>query len=277
MTITKPSPQLDLRAEVFAQRSNRGGNDEPLRVDRPRSWILLCALGVIATSLLVFGFAGELPQKVVAPGVLERVGDVTVQSVAEGQVRTINVSDGDHVAAGDAIVELYGADGALTTVTSPYPGRIAQVFAAEGNVVSVGEDLFAMVRSDVDGSEELFAYVFLHPGDVENVAPGMTIDVGPLGTSQFGVIRGTVEAVNSSPSSTADLGRLLRNSMLAEQFVVDSHPFIARIRLEPDADSPSGVKWSNSDGPTTRLVADTVVTGEIHLGSERPIDLVLGN
>lgn len=276
MTITKPSPRLELRAEVLAQRSSRGGNDEPLRVDRPRSWILLCALGVIAISLLVFGFVGELPQKVVAPGVLERIGDVTVQSVAEGQVRKINVTEGEQVAAGAAIVELYGANGALTTVTSPYPGRIAQVFTAEGKVISHGDDLFAMVRSDVTGSEQLFAYVFLRSSDVGNVVPGKTVDVSPLGTSKFGVIRGTVEEVNSYPSSTADLGRLLRNSMLADQFVVDSHTFIARIRLEPDAQSPSGVKWSNSDGPTKLLPADTVVTGEILLGSKRPIDLVLG-
>lgn len=276
MTLAKPGPQLDLRAEVLVQRSNRSGNDEPLRVDRPRSWILLCALGVIATSLLVFGFAGELPQKVTAPGVLERTGDVTVQSVAQGQMRTIHVADGDRVAVGDPIVELYRADGTFTTVTSPYPGRIAKVFAAPGNVISAGDDLFAMVRSDVAESEQLFAYVFLHSSEVGSVVPGMTVDVGPLGTSRFGVLRGTVEAVNSSPSSTADVGRLLMNSLLAEQFVVDSHPFIARIRLEQDADSPSGVRWSNSDGPATGLVADTVVTGEIHLGSKRPIDLVLG-
>lgn len=276
MTTTKPSPRLELRAEVFAQRSNRGGNDEPLRVDRPRSWILLCALGVIAVSLLVFGFAGELPQKVVTRGVLERIGDVTVQSVAEGQVRKIIVSEEDQVAAGAPIVELYGANGAVTIVTSPYPGRIAQMFTAEGKVISHGDNLFAMVRSDVTGSEQLFAYVFLQSRDVGNVVPGKTIDVSPLGTSKFGVIRGTVEEVHSYPSSTSDLGRLLRNPLLAEQFVLDSHSFVARVRLEPDAHSPSGVKWSNSDGPTTLLPADTVVSGEILLGSKRPIDLVLG-
>ncbi|MBC7596565.1 MAG: HlyD family efflux transporter periplasmic adaptor subunit [Kineosporiaceae bacterium] len=280
MTATKPEVALKLREEVFAQRSNRSGNDEPLRVDRPRSWILLSALGVIAVSLLIFGFVGQLPQKVAATGVLERVGDVTVQSVAEGQVRTLHVVEGENVDVGDPIVDLVGTDGHVNTVASTFSGRIAQLFASPGKVVFVGNDLFAMIRSDVPDSGDLFAYAFLTASDVNKVVPGMVVDVGPLGTSKYGVIVGTVDTVSDSPSSSANVGRLLRNSSLADQFVLTTQFFVARIRLEPDAnnpDNPSGVKWTNSNGPPTRLLADTVVSVQIQQGTVRPIDLVFGN
>jgi multidrug resistance efflux pump len=240
----------------------------------------LTALGVIAVSLLVFGFAGELPQKATSSGVLERVGDVTLQSVAEGQVRKIYVADGDNVAAGAPIVQLYGANGHLTTVRSPWAGRIAQLFTSPGSVVFVGNDLYAMIRSDVTGSGDLFAYAFLSASEVESVAPGMKVDVSPLATSQYGVIRGTVESVASAPSSNADIGRLLRNSSLATHFAVGSQPFVAVIKLQPEpvtSKNPSGVEWSNSDGPPSRLLADTVVSLAIHQGSKHPIDLVFGN
>ncbi len=276
MTNTKAEPPVALRAEVFARRTVRSGNDDPLRVDRPRTWIVLSALGVIAVTLLVFGFAGKLPQKLEAVGIVERGGnDATIQSITQGQVRSILVTPGDEIAENDPILELSDADGARFTIVSPFAGRVAELFIAPGNIVFVGDDVFAMARSDV-ASDGLLAYAFLDAEDVGSVVPGMSVDVIPLALRQFGVIRGEVVSVNSTPSSETDIGRLLRNDGLADQFTRDADPFVAQIRLEADASNASGVRWSNGSGPSFLLAADTPVTLEIHQGTIRPIDLMFG-
>jgi multidrug resistance efflux pump len=274
MTSTQPAPPLKLRDEAFADRAERGENDEPLRVDRPRAWIALCALAVLALALLVFGFAGKLPQKLAAPAVIERTGErATVQSIAQGQVRGVAVAVGDEVAAGAPILDLYDAEGQRTTVRASFAGSITQMFVAPGNVVLVGSDLFAMHAAAAGG---LVAYAFLDAADVGSVAPGMRVDVLPLSTQQFGAIRGRLLSIESSPSAPAAVGRLLRDGTLADQFTRGADPFVARIALEPDPATASGVRWSKGDGPPFALTSDTPATAEIHQGTRRPVDLVLG-
>lgn len=274
MTTTQADAPLKLRDEAFANRSRRGENDEPLRVDRPRAWIALSALGLLAVALLVFGFAGKLPQKLTANAVIERSGDrATVQSITQGQIRNLSVAVGDTVAAGAPVLDLYDAEGHPTTVRAAFAGTITQVFVTPGNVVQVGSDLFALHANE---KAALLAYAFLDAGDVGSVAPGMLVDVLPVSMEQHGAIRGRLLSVDTSPSARAAVGRLLRDESLADDFSRGGAPFVARIALETDRSTKSGLRWSKGEGPPFLLTSDTPASAEIQQGTKRPIDLVLG-
>jgi multidrug resistance efflux pump len=268
--------QLKLRDEAVAHQRGRTEADEPLKVDHPRAWIALAAMGVLVAALAVFGFTGKLPQKLEATGVIEQAGGgVTVQSVHEGQVQRVVVGPGDRIERGAPIAELRKADGSLTVVRTPFPGHVLKLFTGPGKVIRVGSDLFTMERSDV-GASALVAYAFLKADDVGSVAPGMRVDVILLSAPSFGAVRGRLVSVESAPSPAADIANLVSDDALADQFTRDGDPFVARIALEPDKRNRSGVRWAKGNGPPFALTPDTPMTAEIRQGEEHPIDLVFG-
>jgi multidrug efflux pump subunit AcrA (membrane-fusion protein) len=268
-----------MRDEVLEHRATRTQSDDPLRVDQPRAWLALAGFATAALALVVFGFAGALPRTLTAPGVVEHPNDyATIDSLAEGQVREFVVAPGDAVEAGDAVVDLYDAAGRRTTVRSPFAGRVAELLAGPGEVVLVGSALFTLERTDVP-AESLVVYAFVGAADVGSLAPGMPVAVLPRATREYGAAVGRVLSVESSPSTRTDVEGLLLDDELVSLFTgfTDADDsYLVTVELTPDPSTPSGLRWSSGTGPPFELSPDTPVDAEIRLGSERPVDLVLG-
>ncbi len=265
------------RTGILQHRVVRARSDDALRVDQPRTWLSLAGFGVVAVALLVFGFAAELPRTLSATGVVERPHDyATVDSLVEGQVRDFSAALGDLVEVGDPVVDLHDAAGRRTTVRSPFAGRVAVLLADPGEVVRVGSDLFTLERTDVP-VDDLVVYAFVSADDVGSVAPGLSVAVLLRAAQEYGAAVGRVQSVESSPTTASDITSLLLDDDLAPVFTGGSaDSYLVTVELVADPSTPSGLQWSTGSGPPFELDPDTLVDTEIRLGSERPVDLVLG-
>lgn len=78
-----------------------------MQVTNTRSWIALSGLGLLLISVVVWGFVGTVPTKVMASGVLIRPGGVfDIYSPGTGQVAQLTVKEGDTIAVGQVIARI---------------------------------------------------------------------------------------------------------------------------------------------------------------------------
>ena len=110
--------------------------DELMEVTPPRIWLaLLALLGLLAAALL-WAMFGSVPTLVRGEGVLIREGSVrTIEAPVAGELETLTVRAGDVVQAGQALARIVEPSSRqVTTVTSPYAGRVLEVRATPGEI-----------------------------------------------------------------------------------------------------------------------------------------------
>jgi HlyD family secretion protein len=90
-----------------------------------------------------------------------------------------------------------------------------------------------------------------------------------------GYLLGTVESVSPFPVSQQSMVRAVRNENLVASLLKDGPVYEAHVRVEGDAATPSGLRWSNGHGPTIRIASGAPVHGLVTVKTRRPIELVL--
>jgi HlyD family secretion protein len=60
-----------------------------------------------------------------------------------------------------------------------------------------------------------------------------------------------------------------------QKFLASGTPIEIRIDLAPDAATPSGYRWSSSNGPPVEINSGTLCLATVTLDEQRPFDLVL--
>ena len=81
--------------------------DQLLRIVKPQSWVPLLALSLGACLVVVWAIVGIVPETVRGPAILVRPEQVTdFHALADGQIKTIEVSPGDQVQEGDLLATL---------------------------------------------------------------------------------------------------------------------------------------------------------------------------
>jgi HlyD family secretion protein len=81
--------------------------DQLLRIVKPQSWVPLLALSLGACLVVVWAIVGIVPETVRGPAILVRPEQVTeFHALADGQIKTIEVSPGDDVQEGDLLATL---------------------------------------------------------------------------------------------------------------------------------------------------------------------------
>ena len=162
-------------------------------------------------------------------------------------------------------------------VVAARSGRVIEIVADVGDVVSPGSS-FARLDREGEVGADLIAIVYV-PHDVgKKVQPGMPVQISPslFNREEFGGIIGTVERVSDYPATQEGMLRTLSNPNLVQLLTAEtSTPYEVRIRLEPDAATPSGYLWSTSRGPEATLQSGTTATAAIAVHERRPITLVL--
>lgn len=139
----------------------------------------------------------------------------------------------------------------------------------------------ALARGTVDGEGPgagaadgaLLAVLFLDAADAKRVAPGAEILVAPdpVEKARFGSVVGTVLQVSARPVTPAQAEALLANDALAERLAGGGRAMLVVARLEPAADTPSGLRWTTSRGPPAPLTEGTTVTASVTVERRRPI------
>lgn len=157
-------------------------------------------------------------------------------------------------------------------ILAPVSGRVAEIKAAVGAVLSAG----VPVLSIRPATESLEALIYVAPVDGKRVVPGMEVLVSPSSASreEYGSIRGRITEIAAFPASLQGMVAVLQSPDLAEAFWSDGPPYAGRVALDTDPSTASGLAWTSSRGAGLSVSSGTLVDVEIKVESRPPITLV---
>lgn len=161
-------------------------------------------------------------------------------------------------------------------VTSPYTGRILEVMAEPGSIVSQGH---AILRLDLVGEHihELEAVLYVPAVDGKKVREGMAVQISPttVPREEHGFMEATVSRISDFPATTEAMVRVLKNQQLVSVLSGGGAPYETYASLKLDPHTLSGFKWSSSAGPETRIQSGTICSATITVDAKRPAEMVL--
>ena len=190
---------------------------------------------------------------------------------ARADADRIAQSSDDLSAAERALSESEVASAMSARIIAPVAGRVVEVRANLGAVVTVGQT----VASIETGRPGLDLLAFVPSRAAREVRPGMTVRISPAGTrkEEQGELLGTVMDISAFPMSGAGLRALLQNETLADSLSRQGSPYVARIALTEKPDG--GYAWTSSRGEAVALSSGAIAGLEVVSSLHRPADLVL--
>jgi HlyD family secretion protein len=172
-----------------------------------------------------------------------------------------------------AIRELETQLDASTEVLSEYDGRVIEITSAEGDMIGPGLRLLTLESFDAP----IEAMVYIPAEDGKKVRPEMEVLISPstVKAEEYGFIKGRVRSVSDYPMSPEGLLRVLRNETLVKTLTGKSAPIEISVDLIDDVSTPSGFKWSSSQGPPNPVFSGTQCTATIAVERKKPISYVI--
>jgi hypothetical protein len=251
--------------------------DQIVQVTSPKSWLALLAIGTLLVTAVIWSAIGRIPVQVSGSAILLNSGGVkNVVSVATGQITSFNLEQGQLVEAGELIAEILPAGAAeAVPVYSPYNGRILELKADVGSLVGQGASLASLEFAGEGVEQEVVMYIA--PADGKRIQPGMTVQIAPITAQveEHGFLLGQVASVSEFPATYAGMLRVLGSEELIQALGINGAPIEVRIVLQADESTPSGYRWSSSQGPDFSISSGTLASATITLDNPRPITQVL--
>ena len=161
-------------------------------------------------------------------------------------------------------------------VTSPCSGRVIEIIALVGDVVS-GQQPILLVEQQAEKGNDLTAVLFVPPEDGKKVRPGLSALVNPstVRAADYGGIQGLVTGVSDHPISSRSVSRLLANPDLGRALAASGSQFQITVSLVADAGTFSGFRWASGTGPQVAIGSGTPCQGEIILDEVPPLSYVM--
>ncbi|MFH9548097.1 HlyD family efflux transporter periplasmic adaptor subunit [Streptomyces sp. NPDC051445] len=267
---------MQFRQQALAKLQSPEELDLPVRFARPQGWLALSVTVVVMAAASVWAVTGSVASTVSAPAVLTHgEGSYILQSPAAGQVTAVLAKEGERLPAGSPVLKVRTAEGDAV-VRTVAAGRITALAATIGQIISTGANV-AAVEKVAGADDPLYATVYVPAENAASVPPGAAVDltVQTVPSQQYGVLRGHVKSVDRAAQSAQAIAAFLGDSQLGEQFTAQGRPVAVLVRLDTDAATRSGYRWSSADGPPFRLASMTMATGSIRLADQRPVDWLL--
>lgn len=169
--------------------------------------------------------------------------------------------------------ELDAQLGENASVRSPFAGRVLEILADRGAVVSPGTPMLSVEVS----SEDLMAILFVPASAGKKVQRGMVVRVSPstVKREEFGSLLGRVAWVAEFPSTSRGMLRLLGNEALVTKLMEQGPPIQVNVALSRDPATPTGYRWSSSRGPSLKISSGTLASGDVVVQEDRPLALVI--
>ncbi len=158
----------------------------------------------------------------------------------------------------------------MSTVRSPFDGRVVEAKANVGQVVQPGTAILTVERTPnrtlagaVDGNAPLVPIVvaYVRAADGKKLSPGMPVEISPSTTrrEEHGFLRGRVTDVGEVPASSDGMMRTLQNDRLVQTFVAElGTPFAVTVALATDSATPAQPVWSSSRTTPPPLASGTL-------------------
>lgn len=143
-----------------------------------------------------------------------------------------------------------------------------------GQAVMKGNRVAVVLAGDIDDSE-IISYIPLT--DVKKVRKGMKVYVYPstVKKEEYGHILGEITSIEPHVESREEMEKQLGSDSLVTDFSKKGSVVKVRCKLERDAGTRSGYKWSSKRGTSIPLESDTIVSMTVITESKSPIDLLI--
>ena len=247
--------------------------DRLVRISRPGTWIALAGLLLVIAGVVLWATLTSITTTVSGLGfVLPEGGLIESSTARAGIVQRIDVRSGQRVRRGDPVATLRLPDGGDVSVTAPTDGEVGEVLRSVGDFVPEGGEVAILVPQ-----RRLVVETFLPTASAKEAHVGDRVWVEPTTapSSKFGFARGRVLSIGSIPVPEVGIDSLLENP--ARVTAVDKlGPVIhVVVELQP-ADTPSGLSWTSSRGPSEPVTLGTRAAVKVVTGERKPIDYVAG-
>jgi hypothetical protein len=263
------------REEALDKMSSPDELDRLMRVTDPKGWLALIALLALVAAAVVWGVFGSVPVEVGGDKGVLLAGDSRNPAVSQtsGLVTDVPVEIGDHVQEGQVLARIRPNEGPETDVVSLFDGRVDQILIERGMLLERGQQVAVIKR----GNEPLQAFVFVAGEQAKQLKKGMQVHVLPstVKAEEFGFIQGKVTSVSKFPVTEVEMFLLLENQSLVDALRTGGAQHRVDVKLLRDPSTPSGFKWSSSQGPPFAITRGTLCTATFVLGRQHPINLVL--
>jgi HlyD family secretion protein len=170
-------------------------------------------------------------------------------------------------------------------IKSPYSGRVLEVTATSGQILSPG---FRLGSIDAENqSRELVAVTYFAVQDGKKIEQrmkdlkekGKAVEVQVTPTTvkreRFGGIKGTVTSVSVFPITKEGAALSVGNADLVESLVAKGPQLEVVAKLKPDTSTFSGYAWSSSKGPLMKMSSGTTTAVRATVEEVPPITFVL--
>lgn len=178
------------------------------------------------------------------------------------------------------IIQLEAQIADNSQIFSPHAGCILEVTATDGQVVSPGTNLGVLNVNSEDNTVMGVTYFAVKDG--KKIQPGMPLQITPdtVKREQFGGIVGEVTTVSQFPITQQGASTVIGNSDVVKSLIQgansNSSNAIVEVRATLISDNtPSGYKWSSSDGPPLQITPGTTTTVRVRVEQRAPITFLL--
>jgi HlyD family secretion protein len=160
-------------------------------------------------------------------------------------------------------------------VLSEHTGRILELTAGEGKLVTKGNRLGTIDAAKADAVLEAVAYFKLSDG--KKITPGMRMRLTPatVQRERFGGLLAEVTEVSAYPVTADGAATVIGNASVAQSLTKDHHQIEVFARLLVDEDSRTGYEWDLSDGPPMKITSGTIATAFVDVKNRPPLTFVL--
>lgn len=160
-------------------------------------------------------------------------------------------------------------------IKSEYDGRVLELTAVEGNVVSFGQRLIQLDTRQI--GQQLMAMAYFQADIGKYLVPGMEVRVSPSTVDQkrYGSIRGVVDSVSEYPITLEAVVNAIGNQQVATQLTDGGFEIEASVRLVPEPKNPSGFAWTSQQGPEVEITSGTTTAVWVTYENRPPISFVM--
>jgi HlyD family secretion protein len=167
--------------------------------------------------------------------------------------------------------------GDQTKITSQHNGRILEITTNLGQVVQPGTRI---ANIDIDNpSDKMVGITYFPVEDGKKIQPDMTIQITPqtIKRERFGGIIGDVNQISAFPMTKEAAANVVGNPEVIEGLVSQKQAGLIQVsaKLQMDAATFSGYKWSSSSGPRLKISPGTTTIARVKVEERTPISYVI--
>lgn len=162
-------------------------------------------------------------------------------------------------------------------ILAPVDGLIEQVRTRTGDVVQQGMPVAQIKKNTASFSAPMhcIVYVTLPKSKRIEIGQDVNVELTMALANRYGYMKGVVQEVAMLPSSEQDLMLDLANKSMTK-YLLDQGPVLrVTVKLNKDADTASGFKWTTRYGYPSELTPGTTCVAHITVQSVTPISLLV--